>query len=257
MQKILTIILCLLTSGALIAAPGPYSVYSVRGDVSVVLPDGSREAVTAGTEVTFNTVLEIAEGAFLQILDGRKGLLYDSKEVGTIKVGTLVINARKRSENVTMMLAQQLKRDLLEQSGGGTDKIMGVSFRGDAGEDYSYTKEVAGAILHSVGSKCFSKELTLDVSPECATIVNKGKNTLFVNVLCLTADGPSLCLDFYDDGLVLSPGGAVQIPLRLIPSCSYFPLGTDQPLDTKALQRFLDQKVKGKKSVHAVVGIRL
>lgn len=257
MKRILTIILCLLTGGPLFAAPGPYSVYSVSGDVSVVLPDGSRKAVTIGAEVTFNTVLEITEGAFLQILDSRKGLLYDSKEVGTVKVGTLVINARKRAENVTMMLVQQLKRDLMEQPRGGTDRIMGVSFRGDTMEDYSYTKEVAGAILHYIGRKRFSKELTLDVSPECFRIVNNGKTTLFVNVLCLTEDGPSLCMDFFDDGLVLPPGGSVQIPLMLIPGLSYFPLGTDQPLDTKALQRLLDQKVKGKKSVHAVVGKRL
>ena len=256
MKRIVTLILCLFSYSILSAGSVAYSIYAVSGKVYIQLPDGSKETAAKGMDITFNTVLEIAEGSTVQVLDSKRGLVYRNAETGTMKVGTLILGARKQSQNEALLLVKQLRSDLKGQSAERPDRIMGVSFRGDP-QDMSYAKEAAGAILYSLGKKDFSRKLELKTVSGRPVIANNTGAWLFVNVLCITEEGPSICLDFTEDGLLLPPGSSIQLPLNLSTNGKFIPFGTDQPLDTRVLQRYLDEKETGEKSNHVLVGKRL
>lgn len=242
-----------------------FVVYRLSGDVQLRRA-GSTKWKAASQKNTLNSrdYLMVSSGGYVRIIDKRDNSIYRIESTKAAKVGDLVLAAKKQSENITARLNEELLADLKDQHAKPDYSVIGGSSRGETASE-SFLRQLASSLLsHPAGNAL----LTYEMIPEDEGCIhfrvrNNTETPLYVNILNRNHARNSLCFvtSIPNNSCILIPQGE-SLELKaysfLIGDSLFTVFGTIMPVDSRALQRVLDNS-EAVSSIPegAVIGVRM
>ena len=110
-------------------AQNAYTIFSVKGDVTISNHSGERTAVKRDT-LKLSDYVKLAKGGSIRILESATGIIYTCEEKGVHKVKFIIDEGAAESKTIIGAVNSQLFE---ERNIGKSDNkgILGASFRGD------------------------------------------------------------------------------------------------------------------------------